>query len=37
LYNAAGTVIATSAPEAALTANINKSVPADIYYLAVGN
>lgn len=37
LYNAAGSVVATSAPEAALTANINQSVAAGIYYLAVGN
>ena len=37
LYSAAGAVIASAAPEATLTANINKTVAAGIYYLAVAN
>jgi PKD repeat protein len=37
LYNANGEVLATSAPEATLTANINQTVSAGTYYLAVAN
>lgn len=37
LYNAAGAIITTSAPEATLTAAINQSVVAGTYYLAVAN
>jgi len=37
LYNANGEVVATAAPEATLTANINQTVSAGIYYLAVAN
>jgi PKD repeat protein len=37
LYNASGAIVATAAPEATLTANINQSVTAGTYYLAVTN
>ncbi len=37
LYNASGAVVASNAPETTLTANINQSLPAGTYYLAVTN
>jgi PKD repeat protein len=37
LYKTGGAVVATSAPETSLTANINQTVTAGIYYLAVTN
>lgn len=37
LLSATGTVIATSAPEATLTANLSQTVAAGTYYLAVAN
>ena len=37
LYKTGGAVVATSAPETSLTANINQTVTAGTYYLAVAN